>query len=153
MAYIKYKELTKFFNFSRHVGNDNLPKYVTDYVYEDERILVTYKTFRDFGIFTTSKIVLFDNRLSFTPFKKIYTIPYNKISALYIMFQSRSVELHFDLESGHQLKLKFVNMDAYDKVRLRLLYSYISRYVNKQEISNELINKLITDDIELKGEK
>ena len=153
MAYIKYKELTKFFNFSKHIDTEDLPHYVFDYVYDDEDILVSYKTFRDHGVFTTSKVVLFDNRLSFTPFKKIYIIPYRRVTALYIMFQSRSCEIHFDLESGHQMKLKFINMNDYDKMRLRLLYSYISRVVNNQKIPNDLVNTLIEDKIELKGDK
>ena len=66
---------------------------------------------------------------------------------------SKSIDLHFDLESGHQLQLKFVNMSRYDKVRLRLLYSYICRYVNKQKISSELVDTLINDKIELRGDK
>ena len=63
MAYIKYKELTKFFNFSRYIKNEDLAYYVTDYAYEDEKILVTYKTFRDHGMFTTEKMVLFDKNI------------------------------------------------------------------------------------------
>ena len=153
MAYIKVKELTKFFNFSKHINTEDLPYYVFDYVYENENVLVSYKTFRDHGVFTTEKIVLFDNRLSFSPFKEIYTIPYHNIYALYVKFGSSTIDLHFDLESGHQLQLKFVNMSRYDKVRLRLLYSYISRYINKQKIPSDLMNTLIEDKIELRGDK
>ena len=36
MAYIKYKELTKYFNFSKEIDKDNLPTYVTDYLKKDE---------------------------------------------------------------------------------------------------------------------
>ncbi len=153
MAYIKYKELSKFFNFSKYIKTENLPYYIYDYIYDDEKVLVSYKTFRDHGIFTTEKIVLFDNRLSFNPFKEIYTIPYHKVSALYIRFRSNTVDLHFDLESGHQLQLKFVNMTRYDKVRLRLLYSYICRYMNKQKIPADLVNNLVEDKIEVRSEK
>ena len=32
MAYVKYKELTKYFNFNKEIEKDRLPKYVTDYV-------------------------------------------------------------------------------------------------------------------------
>ena len=153
MAYIKYKELTKFFNFSKYIGADSLPRYVKDYVYDEEKVLVAYKTFRDHGIFTTEKMVLFDNRLSFRPFKEIYTIPYNNVSALSIKYKSKNVDLHFDLESGHQLLIKFVNMDERDKIRMRLLYSYICRYINKQKIPSELVDNLVEDKIELHGGK
>ncbi len=152
MAYIKYKELTKFFNFSKHIQTADLPYYIYDYVFDDEKVLVSYKTFRDHGVFTTEKIVLFDNRLSFRPFKEIYTIPYHNVSALYIRYKSKSVDLHFDLESGHQVQLKFVNVNRYDKARLRLLYSYICRYINKQKIPSDLVDTLIEDKIELRGD-
>ena len=92
MAYIKVKELTQFFNFSKHINTEDLPYYVFDYVYENENVLVSYKTFRDHGVFTTEKIVLFDNRLSFSPFKEIYTIPYHNISALYVKFGSSTID-------------------------------------------------------------
>ena len=38
MAYIKYKELTKYFNFSKELDIDNLPNYVTDYLKDNEKI-------------------------------------------------------------------------------------------------------------------
>ncbi len=151
MAYIKYKELTKFFNFSRYIKNDELAYYITDYAYEDERILATYKTFRDHGMFTTEKMVLFDNRLSIRPYKKIYTIPYNRVSSLCILFRSSVVELQLDLDNGYQLRLKFVNMTDVDKVRLRLLYSYISRVVTRQKIPEDLIQNLMDNNIVLRG--
>ena len=47
MAYIKYKELTKYFNFNKIIEIDDLPEYVTDYIYSDEKILEAYKTSRD----------------------------------------------------------------------------------------------------------
>ena len=43
MAYIKYKELTKYFDFSKHIKTGDLPWYIYDYVYDDEEILVSYK--------------------------------------------------------------------------------------------------------------
>lgn len=150
MAYIKYKELTKFFDFSKYIEIDKLPWYIFDYVYENEKILVSYKTFRDHGIFTTEKIVLFDNSLSIKPFKKIYTIPYNSVSSCSILFRPRYVCLQFDLESGYQLVLKFVNMSKIDKARLRILYSHICRYITGQKHSNEVLNTLIENKIIIK---
>ena len=46
MAYIKYKELTKYFNFSKELDVGNLPTYVTDYLKKDEVIIKAYKTSR-----------------------------------------------------------------------------------------------------------
>ncbi len=150
MAYIKYKELTKYFDFSRYVETKDLPKYTLDYVYDDEKVLVAYKTFRDFGLFTTNKIVLFDNRLSVAPFKEMYTIPYHSISSCSIVFRPYKIVLKFDLDSGYQLILKFVDMTVYDKVRVRLLYSCIARYISSQKPNSDVIDTLINNNIKIK---
>ena len=71
MAYIKYKEITKYFNFSRAVDKKNLPKYIKDYVFDDEKILAAYKTLTDHGVFSDKKVVLFD---SFGFKRQIYII-------------------------------------------------------------------------------
>ena len=60
MAYVKYKELTKYFNFNKEIDKDNLPKYVLDYVDDGEVIYKAYKTMSDRGIFTDSRMILFD---------------------------------------------------------------------------------------------
>ncbi len=150
MAYIKYKELTKYFDFSRYVETKDLPKYTLDYVYENEEVLVAYKTFRDYGLFTTNKMILFDNALSITPFKEMYTIPYKAITSCSIVFRPYKIELKFDLDSGYQLRLKFVDMTVYDKVRVRLLYSCIARFISGQKMSKEVIDILIENKIVIK---
>lgn len=150
MAYVKYKELTKFFDFSKYIETKNLPWYVFDYVFEDEEILAGYKTFRDHGLFTTKKIILFDNAISFRPFKQIYTIPYNEISSCSILYRPSKVELKCDLESGYQLRLIFVNMHKLEKMRLRLIYSVISREISNQKPSKEVIDSLVKNDMVIK---
>ncbi|NLC48589.1 MAG: PH domain-containing protein [Tenericutes bacterium] len=150
MAYVKYKELTKFFDFSRYIETKDLPWYVSDYIYGDERILSSYKTFRDHGVFTTKKIILFDNAISVRPFKEIYTIPYNSISSCSILYRPSKVELKFDLESGYQLRLIFVDMHKHEKARLRLLYSTICMFISNQEQSKDIINQLVENKIIVK---
>ncbi len=150
MAYVKYKELTKFFDFSRYIETKDLPWYVFDYVYEDEEILSGYKTFRDHGVFTTKKIILFDNALSIRPFKEIHTIPYSGITSCSIIYRPSKVELKFNLESGYQLRLIFVNMHRLEKARLRLLYSTICRFISGQKQSKDIIDQLIENKIVVK---
>ena len=55
MAYIKFKELTRYFSFSNEIDIESLPNYVTDYVDKDEKIILAYKTTRDKAIFTNKK--------------------------------------------------------------------------------------------------
>ncbi len=145
MAYIKYKEVTKYFNFSTVIDKKSLPKYVKDYVFEDETILVGYKTFTDYGIFTDKKIVLFDNFSFMGKRKQIYTIPYSSISTISVIFDGGVAELSLFLDCGYPVRIKFVRMDGIDKMRLRLIYSLILKVICKQTITDEEIDRLVND--------
>lgn len=153
MAYIKYKEISKYFNFSRILDKNILPKYVNDYVFDDEQVLAAYKTFSDHGLFTTSKIILFDNYSLFGIKKQMYTIPYKSISTASLVFKVSTAQLCFYLDSGYPLVIKFINMSNLDKLRLRLIYSYIIKYINNQKISKDEIEKLVSDDISFRKEE
>lgn len=147
MAYLKYKAVTKYFNFSHVVDKFHLPKYVNDYVSDDDHVLAAYKTERDYGLFTTSKIVLFDNASFFGIRKQVYTIPYNSISSISIVYFGDNVEFSLFLDSGYPLRLKFVNTEPEDKHRLRLVYSCISRVANEKDLRQNDTQKLIDDDV------
>ena len=127
MAYVKYKELTKYFNFSKEIDKTSLPKYVTDYVDEGEIIYKAYKTLSDRGVFTNDRMVLFDcNPISKS--KKIHIIPYDSIST---GATSGAILLSFD--SGYQIRLNFIKMDAQAKTELRKLFSYIMNKKGKKD--------------------
>jgi hypothetical protein len=133
MAYMKTKEITKYFYFYKELDIKELPKYVTDYIDSDEKILCAYATRRDKGVFTDKKILLFDVKgLSLTS-KQIHTIPYNSVSSLAILFDLSRAELIFYLDSGYPLVLKFRNMKADDKSQLRNLYSEISKIIRNRK--------------------
>ena len=150
MAYLKYKEVTKYFYFSKNITEKELPKYVLDYVFEDEKVLTGYKTKRDYGVFTTKKMVLFDNSSTFGITKEVFTIPYNTISTISVIFKMRGAELSLFLNSGYPMRIKFVDMSSVDKLRLRLLYSCISRAINEQTLPAADIKRLNEDDIKFK---
>lgn len=124
MAYIKYKELTKYFNFNKEISNDSLPSYVTDYVSEKETIYKSYKTKRDKAVFTNKRMILFDVHPLWNS-KKIHMIPYKSISTGAILFESNSAAILLSFDSGYQLKLNFVRLDSKSKTELRKLYSTI----------------------------
>lgn len=129
MAYIKYKELTKYFNFSKELDVGNLPTYVTDYLKKDEVIIKAYKTSRDKGIFTDERMILFDvNPL--TNSKKIHIIPYKSISSGAILFKKISAAILLSFDSGYQLKLNFISLNSREKTELRKLFSYIFERIN-----------------------
>ena len=146
MAYIKYKEITKYFNFSKIVDNSLLPKYTMDYVFENEKVLAAYKTRRDYGVFTDKKIILFDNTSLTINKKQVYIIPYQSISSCSIIFKTSSGEMSLFMNSGYPVRLKFVNMSSEAKYKLRVLYSYVSKYVIGQPVTNEEVKKMQEND-------
>lgn len=150
MAYIRYKEVTKNFNFTKALNFNEIPSYAADYIFEDEILISVYKVGRDHGLITDKKIVLFDNSLSFGIRKEITTIPYRAVSAHSIIFKASSAEIYLLLETGNPLLLKFVNMKAEDKVRLRLLYNAISAKICNQEIPRDVVRKLLNNDFGFK---
>lgn len=150
MSYIKYKEVTKHFNFTKTLKLDDAPGYTKVYMYDDEILLGVYKVGRDHGLITNKKLILFDNSLSVRPKKQITTIPYHSISAHTIIFHMASAEIYLLLNSGHPLLLKFSNMSDVDKARLRFLYNAMSAAICKQEIPSYVIEKLLNDDFKFK---
>lgn len=124
MAYIKYKELTKYFNFNKELEVDNLPSYITDYLADKELIYKVYKTLRDKAIFTDKRMILFDVDLMSIK-KKIHIIPYKSISSGAILFKVNTAAIFLSFDSGYQMRLNFVKLDADAKTELRKLYSMI----------------------------
>ena len=147
MAYIKYKEITKYFNFIRVLDKKLLPDYIFEYIFKDEEILTAYKTSTDHGVFTTKKIVLFDNYSLFGRMKHIYTIPYSSISSCSVMFYPGRGELRLYMDSGYPVRIKFINMKSIDKLRLRLIYNIITQVVNNQKVDTNIVERLIKDDL------
>ena len=142
MAYIKYKEITKYFNFSHNLNLKDLPWYSLDYVFGDEKVLVAFKTKRDHAVFTDKKMILFDNTNLFLK-KQITIIPYKSISSSSIIYMKGKTEISLFLDSGYPLRLKFVNTKRDEKTRLRNLFSCISMYANNQGGTKETENILI----------
>ena len=125
MAYIKFKELTKYFDLSKEVEIDDLPSYATEYVDTKEKILLAYKNAKDYAVFTNKRMILFDRDTLAIYFKKIHIIPYVSISTSAINFKPGKVELLVSLDSGYQLHLNFVSMNHDKKEHLKEVYKLI----------------------------
>ena len=121
MAYAKFKELTKYFDFKAEVPTSRLPEYTTEYVRKDEEILLGYKTHRDHAIFTNKTMILFDRDIVGT-YKKIHMIPYRSISTSAICFKPGKAEILLSLDSGYQMRINFVNMNHEKKDHLKVVY-------------------------------
>lgn len=129
MAYIKYKELTQYFNFYKELDINNLPDYVKEYVDTDEKVLIGYGTMRDKFILTDRKIILFDVRGISGKHKRIHFFPITSISSCALDFKIKEIGLLLSLDSGYQLRLNFTNMNPTDKVKIRTFFTEI---VNKK---------------------
>ena len=127
MAYIKFKELTKYFDLKKEVKEDDLPEYAKEYVNDKEKIILSYKNNKDYAVFTNKRIILFDRDALAVYYKKIHIIPYCSISTSAINFKPGKVELLLSLDSGYQVHLKFVDMNHDKKENIKQIYKEIMK--------------------------
>ena len=132
MSYIKFKELTQYFEFHKELNVNDLPQYIVDYIENKENVLGCYGTFRDKCLFTDKKIVLFDQKGIFGKTKKIHFFPYCSISSSAIEYKESSIALHFSMDSGYQLRLNFVRLNAEEKTKIRNLYSKLMERIDQK---------------------
>ncbi len=127
MAYIKFKELTKYFDLKREVNPDELPEYAMEYVDDEEKVVMAYKNNKDYAVFTNRRIILFDRDTLALYYKKIHIIPYKSISTSAINFKPGKVELLFSLDSSYQVHLNFVDMHHEKKENIKRVYKMIMK--------------------------
>lgn len=127
MAYIKFKELTKYFDFKAEIEEKDLPDYAKEYVESNEKILMSYKNIKDYAVFTNKKIILFDRDTLAVYYKKIHIIPYSSISTSAINFKPGKVELLLSLDSGYQIHLNFVEMDHDKKENIKKVFKLLMK--------------------------
>lgn len=122
MAYIKFKELSKYFDFKEEIATDKLADYAREYVSSKETILGSYKNSKDYAVFTDKKMILFDRDTLAVYYKKIHIFPYTSISSSAINFKPGKVELLFSFDSGYQLHINFIEMNHNKKEKLKSIY-------------------------------
>lgn len=122
MAYIKFKELSKYFDFKEEIVTEKLPDYAKEYVSSKETIIGSYKNSKDYAVFTDKKMILFDRDTLAVYYKKIHIFPYTSISSSAINFKPGKVELLFSFDSGYQLHINFIEMNHNKKEKLKSIY-------------------------------
>ena len=126
MAYMKFKELTKYFDFKTEVLDSSLlPEYTIEYLTQTENTLLAYKNSKDYILFTNKKMVLFDRDPLAAYDKKIHIVPYKSISTGAINYMPGKVELLFSLDSGYQLHINFIGMNHDKKENLKKVFNQI----------------------------
>ena len=127
MAYIKFKELSKYFDCKEEIAVDKLPDYAKEYVSSKETIIGSYKNSKDYAVFTDKKMILFDRDTLAVYYKKIHIFPYSSISSSAINFKPGKVELLFSFDSGYQLHINFIDMNHYKKEKLKSVYKMMMK--------------------------
>lgn len=128
MAYMKFKELTKYFDFKEEVLDPSLlPEYVIEYIDENENFVLSYKNSKDYILFTDKKVLLFDRDPLAVYYKKIHFVPYKTISTCAINYMPGKVELLFSFDSGYQLHLNFISMNHDKKENLKKVFKLMMR--------------------------
>lgn len=128
MSYIKFKELTKYFDFKAEVDPEKLPEYATEYVESNEKVLLAYKNSKDYAVFTDKKMILFDRDPMAVYYKKIHVIPYVSVSTSAINYKPGKVEILVSLDSGYQLHINFVDMHHDEKEHIKTIYKAMMKY-------------------------
>jgi hypothetical protein len=122
MAYIKFKELAKYFDFKTEVKIEDLEDYAKEYIDSKENFILAYKNNKDYCIFTNKRLILFDRDPVGVYYKKVHIIPYISISTSAINFKPGKVELLFSLDSGYQMHINFIDMNHDKKENLKTIY-------------------------------
>ncbi len=130
MAYMKFKELTKYFDFKIEITEvKDLPDYTREYVEDNEEILMGYKNSKDYVVFTNRKMLLFDRDVLGVHYKKVHVVPYKSISTSAINYLVGKVEMLFSLDSGYQMHINFVGMNHDKKENLKRIFKIMMKSV------------------------
>ncbi|HHT37921.1 MAG TPA: PH domain-containing protein [Mollicutes bacterium] len=129
MAFMKFKPLTPKFNFNKQISTDELPKYVNDYI-NDEEVLFAYRTRKDVALFTDKQIVLFNKRGIGKHVKEISAIPYHSIVTSAVFFGQFTSQIKITLYNTYPLTLSFLS--AIDKVAIKKTYMLIENKVKNK---------------------
>lgn len=140
MAYIKYKELTKYYNFSKELDLNALPKYVYAYIESGEEILIAYSTHNDMFLLTTFKLIIIDVSGFFIEKQKIHFFPFISISSTAIEFSNGKASIFLSMDSGYQVQLNFVKMTKEEQNKIRSVYMNMIEVISKKRLSTYKIN-------------
>lgn len=134
MAYIKYKELTKYYNFSKELDINKLPNEVYAYIESDEQIKIAYSTYNDIFLLTNIKLIIIDVSGISEQVKKIHFFPFVSISSTAIEFSKGKFSIFLSMDSGYQVHLNFVKMTAEDQLKIRNVYMQMVETISKKRV-------------------
>lgn len=134
MAYIKYKELTKYYNFSKELNIKELPNEVYSYIENGEEILIAYSTFNDMFLLTTYKLIIIDVYGIITKKKRVHFFPFLSISSSAIELSRKKASIFLSMDSGYQVQLNFVNLSNEEQAKIKSVYMSMVEKVSKKRV-------------------
>jgi len=128
MAYTKLKPLVYKFIFTNQLEEDQLPKYVGDYLEKNEIPEYIYKTKDDIVLFTDKKIILFDKGGITKKMKEVFIIPYKSITTCAVYYGKITSNIKITLINGYPIWLNFTK--SIHKTIVKLTYVSIIKKLN-----------------------
>lgn len=124
MAFVKFKPITSIFVFYSRIEIGEIKDEINNYVVDNERILFTFKSKRDFVVFTDKRILLVDKK-GFRGFRRsISAINYSSISSYELKIRNVDSLIDVILDSGHKATMRFSKPIPLDDVYV--IYKYIA---------------------------
>lgn len=117
MAYIKYKELTKYYHFSEELDVTKLPDYTYNFIEENEMLLLAYADGVNMFILTSRKMIIFEVNTIINK-HKVHFFPYNHISSTAIETIPGRLAIYLSMDSGYQLRFYFVKLTKEKETRI-----------------------------------
>ena len=134
MAYIKYKELTKYYNFSKELDLKDIPRDIYSYTQNGEEVLIAYSTFNDMFLLTNYKLIVVDTSGLINKRQKIHFFPFNRISSSAIEFSKGKAAIHLSMDSGYQVRLNFVKLTKEEQERIKKVYMNMIKTISTKRV-------------------
>jgi len=130
MAYIKYKELTKYYHFSEELDVTKLPEYTYNFIEDNEALLLAYADGINMFIFTSRKLIVFEVNTLLNK-HKVHFFPYNHISSTAIETIPGRLAIYLSMDSGYQLRFYFVKLTKEKETRIISNYNKMLSLISR----------------------
>lgn len=130
MAFVKFKPIASHFRFYTSISSNQLDNTTLQFIDDNERIVLAFKSTRDLVIFTDKRIILIDKKGIRGFRKSIYAIEYDSISSYTLNIRNIDSIIEIITDSSHRLKMNFSKPIPLDEVHK--VYQHITDCVVKK---------------------
>jgi hypothetical protein len=124
MAFVKFKPIASSFFFHSRINDSELKEELKNYISDNEKVMISYKSQRDIVIFTDKRIVLIDKK-GIRGFRRtIYSLPYTSISSYQLDVRKFDSKLSIIMDSAHMVMMNFTKGISLEEVYF--IYKHIA---------------------------